>query len=371
MKKDYYEILEVDKKASQSEIKKAYRKMALKYHPDKNPSDKQAEENFKLAAEAYEVLSDEQKRARYDQYGHSAFEGGAGGYSNYEDIFSRFSDIFGGGFGGFGGFSGFGGGNSRSHRIKGQDLRTRIKLSIHDIANGAEKKLKVIRKVKAEGVTYKDCPTCHGNGSIIQEVNTIIGRVQSATTCHNCSGSGQVIDHRPSDADSQGLKSVEELVSVKIPAGVVHNMQIKIEGKGNEAPVKNSIPGDLLVIIEEIEHELFKREGENVHYDLYISFSEAVLGTSKEIETINGKGRINISAGTHSGHIFRLKGKGIPSISSRSVGDFIIHINVWTPQNLTKEQKEFFEKQAEDKNFVPNPSKDNKSFFEKVKDMFS
>lgn len=374
MKQDFYDILEVDKKASQAEIKKAYRKMALKYHPDKNPGDKQAEEKFKLAAEAYEILGDEQKRAQYDQYGHAAFDGaGMGGkhYTNVEDIFRDFGDIFGGHFSGFGGFGGFGGGNSHSYRVKGSDLRIRVKLSLADIVNGVEKKVKVHRKVKAEGTTYKTCETCHGNGSVVREMNTILGRMQSSTTCPTCGGSGQVIDKKPNDADAQGLKSVEETVSIKIPAGVVDGMQLRVDRKGNDAPGTNSIAGDLLVIIEEIEHETLKREGENLHYDLYISFPEAVLGTSKEIETATGRVRIKLEEGIQSGKILRLKGKGIPVLNGYGSGDLLVHVNVWTPKNLTNEQKEFFRKMVDDNHFTPKPDKNEKSFFEKVKEMFS
>ena len=361
MKKDYYEILGVSKNATAAEIKKAYRKKALEYHPDKNPGDKEAEEKFKEAAQAYEVLGDEQKRAQYDQYGHAAFEGGGGGFSSMEDIFRNFGDIFGG----------LGGGNSRSYRIKGGDLRIRVKLTLADIVSGTEKKVKVLRKVKAEGATYKTCSTCHGNGSIVREVNTMLGRMQSSTPCHTCGGSGEVIDKKPEGADSQGLKTIEETVSIKIPAGVVEGMQMKVPNKGNEAPGNNSIPGDLLVLIEEVEHETLKREGENLHLDLYISMPEAILGTSKDIETANGKVRIKLEEGIQSGKILRLKGKGLPSLNGYGTGDLLVHVNVWTPKTLTKEQKNFFQKMLDDDNFTPQPDKSEKSFFEKVKDMFS
>lgn len=370
MKQDFYEILEVDKKASQAEIKKAYRKMALKYHPDKNPGDKEAEEKFKLAAEAYEILGDEQKRAKYDQYGHSAFDGaGMGGkhYTNMEDIFRDFGDIFGGHFSGFG----FGGGGSQRQYIKGSNLRIRVKLTLADIVNGTEKKVKVHRKVQAQGVTYKNCNTCHGAGSVVREMNTMFGRMQSSTTCPTCQGNGQVIDYKPNDADSNGLKTIEETISIKIPAGVVDGMQLNMQGKGNEAPGKNSIPGDLLVIIEEIEHETLKREGENLHYDLYISFPEAVLGVSKEIETVSGRVRIKLEEGIQSGKILRLRGKGIPNYNGYSAGDLLVHINVWTPKNLTSDQKEYFTSMLNNEQFTPKPDKNEKSFFEKVKEMFS
>lgn len=372
-KQDYYEILGLSKSASQSEIKKAYRKMAIKYHPDKNPGDTEAEEKFKLAAEAYEILSDENKKARYDQYGHAAFEGGqgAGGFGggmNMDDIFSQFGDIFGGGFGG--GFSGFGGGQ-RQGRVKGSNMRIRVKLTLDEIAKGIEKKVKVRRKVKADGVRYKTCSTCNGSGQQMRVTNTILGRMQTATTCSTCSGSGQVISSKPNGADAQGLIVKEETVSINIPAGVTDGVQLKVGGKGNEAPGNNSFPGDLLVLIEEIPHEKLKREGTNIHFDLYINFAEAVLGISKEVETVSGKVKIKIEPGTQSGRILRLKGKGLPSLERYGNGDFLIHVNVWTPQELNKDQRTFFENMINDENFSPNPNKSDKSFFEKVKDMFS
>jgi len=368
-KKDFYEILEISKSASAAEIKKGYRKMAIKYHPDKNPDDTTAEEKFKEAAEAYEVLSDNNKKARYDQYGHQAFEsghGGGGGFGgggmNMEDIFSQFGDIFGGGFGG---------GGQRQARVKGSNMRIRVKLTLEEIAKGVEKKVKVRRKVQAEGVTYNTCSTCNGNGQVTRVTNTILGRMQTATACPTCHGAGQSIDKRPSGADADGLIVKEETVSIQIPAGVTEGVQLKVAGKGNEAPGKNSISGDLLVLIEEIYHETLKREGTNIHYDLYINFSEAVLGISKEVETVTGKVKIKIDPGTQSGKILRLKGKGLPSIERYGNGDFLIHINVWTPQELNKEQNKFFVDMQADENFKPNPNASDKSFFEKVKDMFS
>ena len=367
-KQDYYEILGVSKNATDAEIKKAYRKKALKYHPDKNPGDKEAEENFKKAAEAYEVLSNADKKAKYDRFGHQAFEGGggfSGGNMNMDDIFSQFGDIFGGAFGG--GFSGFGGGQ---RVMKGSNLRIRVKLSLEDIANGIEKKIKVKRKVKARGTTYKTCTTCGGAGQVTRIQNTILGRMQTASPCNVCGGSGQVIDQRPSGADSQGLIVSDETVSVKIPAGVEEGMQLKVTGKGNEAP-GNGIAGDLLVVIQEEDHPSLKREGENLHYDLYISFPEAVLGTSKEIDAVTGTVRIKIEAGVQSGKILRLRGKGIPNINGYGAGDLLVHINVWTPKELDKKQKEFFESMLENEHFDPKPESSDKSFFEKVKDMFS
>ncbi|MCD8415491.1 molecular chaperone DnaJ [Tenacibaculum dicentrarchi] len=365
-KQDYYEILGVSKSATQAEIKKGYRKMAIKYHPDKNPDDKSAEEKFKSCAEAYEILSDDNKKARYDQYGHAAFDGpqgGGGGFGgggmNMDDIFSQFGDIFGGG------------GRQRQARVKGSNMRIRVKLTLEEIATGVEKKVKVRRKVQAEGVTYKTCTTCNGSGQQMRVSNTFFGRMQQAVTCSSCQGAGEMLDTKPSGSDAQGLIVKEETVSINIPEGVTEGVQLKVGGKGNEAPGKNSISGDLLVLIEEIPHENLKREGSNIHHDLYINFSEAVLGVSKEVETVTGKVKIKIEAGTQSGKILRLKGKGLPSIEHYGTGDFLIHINVWTPQELTKEQRKFFEQMQSDDNFSPNPQKSDKSFFEKVKDMFS
>jgi molecular chaperone DnaJ len=372
MKKDFYEILGITKSADAAAIKKAYRKKAIEFHPDKNPGDAVAEENFKKAAEAYEVLSDPQKKAKYDQYGHQAFENGGGGggsygggHMNMDDIFSQFGDIFGGG-----GFGGFGGGGGGQRRAKGSNLRIKVKLTLEEIANGVEKKVKVKRKVQAKGVSYKTCSTCNGQGQVMRVTNTILGRMQSASTCPTCSGSGQILDKKPANADAQGLVIEDETVSIKIPPGVVDGMQLKVSNKGNDAP-GNSIPGDLIVVIEEVEHEFLKREGENLHLDLYISFAEAVLGVSKDIDTVNGKVRIKLEEGIQSGKILRLKGKGIPNINGYGNGDLLVHVNVWTPKTLNKEQKQFFEKALTDENFIPSPEKGDKSFFEKVKDMFS
>jgi molecular chaperone DnaJ len=371
-KRDFYEVLGISKSATAEEIKKAYRKKAIEYHPDKNPGNKEAEENFKLAAEAYEVLSDPQQKAKYDQYGHQAFEAGGFGHHpggmNMDDIFSQFGDIFGSAFGG-GGFGGFGGGGGQ-RRVKGSNLRIKVKMPLEEIVNGVEKKIKVKRKVQAPGVRYKTCPTCNGQGQVMRVTNTILGRMQTATTCNTCGGVGQIIESKPKDADAHGMVTADETVSIKIPAGVVDGMQLKVSGKGSDAP-GNGIPGDLIVAIEEIEHETLKREGENLHYDLYISLPEAVLGTSKDIESANGKVRIKLEEGIQSGKILRLKGKGVPSLNSYGSGDLLVHVNVWTPKNLSKEQKEFFERNLTDSNFIPRPEKSEKSFFEKVKDMFS
>ncbi len=372
MKQDYYEILGVSKNATSSEIKKAYRKKAVQNHPDKNPGDKDAEERFKLAAEAYEILSNADKKARYDQYGHAAFEngraGGGFGGMNMDDIFSQFGDIFGGHFGG-GGFGGFGGG-SHQVRVKGSNLRIRVKLELKDILNGVTKRVRVKRLVKAEGVTYKTCTSCNGQGSVTRISNTILGRIQTAATCPSCQGLGKIVDHRPKGANAQGLIEKEEKVEIEIPPGVTDGVQLKVSGKGNEAP-GNGIAGDILVVIQEIPHEYLKREGSNLHYDLYISYSEAVLGTNKEIDTLTGKVRIKIEDGTQSGKILRLRGKGLESLDRYGKGDLLVHLNVWTPKKLSKEQSDFFEKMKNDDNFKPKPSNSENSFFEKVRDMFS
>jgi len=287
-----------------------------------------------------------------------------------EDIFSQFGDIFGGGFGG-GGFSGFGGGQGRSGaRVKGSNLRIKVKLTLEEILNGVEKKVMVKRLVKASGVTYKTCTSCNGQGQVTRITNTILGRMQTAATCPSCQGAGEIIDKRPSGSNAQGLISSEEKVSIRIPAGVVDGVQLKVAGKGNEAP-GNSISGDLLVVIQEIPHEKLKREGNNLHYDMYISFPEAVLGESKEIDTLTGKVRLKIDPGTQSGKILRLRGKGLASLEGYGKGDLLVHINVWTPKELSQEQKAFFEQAKDDEHFKPLPTNLDRSFFEKVKDMFS
>ncbi len=368
-KRDYYEVLGVSKNATATEIKKAYRKLAIKYHPDKNPDDAEAEAKFKEAAEAYEVLSDAQKKAKYDQFGHSAFDGSGGfggGGMDMDDIFSQFGDIFGGG--GFGGFGGFGGGQQR-RTAKGSNLRIRVKLQLKDVAKGVEKKIKVSRKKQASDTTYTTCSTCNGTGQVTKVTNTILGRMQTATTCGTCGGSGKQIDKRGKGTDAHGLKMEEETVSIKIPAGVEDGMQMKVPGKGNE--VLGGVAGDLIVLIEVEDNASLQRDGENLHYDLYISFADAALGGSKEIETVDGKVRIKIEPGVQSGKILRLRGKGLPKLNGYSSGDLLVHINVWTPKTLTKEQKNFFEKMKDDSNFAPDPQKNDKSFFEKVKDMFS
>jgi len=368
MKEDYYDILGISKGASAAEIKKAYRKKAIEFHPDKNPGDKNAEANFKKAAQAYEVLGDPEKKSKYDQFGHAAFENGGfgGGGMNMDDIFSQFGDIFGGAFGGFGG--GFG--QQASTQRRGSNLRIRVSLSLEEIISGVEKKVKVKRKVQAPGIEYSRCSNCNGSGQVTKIANTILGRMQTSTTCNVCGGSGQIISNRPPGSDSQGMINEEETVSIKIPAGVEEGMQLKVSGKGNAA-LSNGVSGDLLVLIEEKPHEFFIREGQNLHLDVYISISEAVLGVSKDIELLNGKVRIKLDAGIQSGKTLRLRSKGIPDINGYASGDLLVHINVWTPKTLNRDQKKFFQNMMDDDNFEPRPDKSDKSFFEKVKDMFS
>lgn len=371
-KRDYYDVLGVSKSASQDEIKKAYRKMAIKYHPDKNPDDKEAETKFKEAAEAYEILGDAQKRQKYDQFGHQAFGAGSGGFGgqgmSMDDIFSHFGDIFGGAFGGGGGgFGGFGGGGSRQRR--GSNLRVRVKLTLEEIANGVEKKIKIKRSMAAEGLTFKTCGTCNGSGQVQRVQNTILGQMRTASVCPTCQGSGKVVDKRPAGVGSDGLERKDETVSIKIPAGVVDGMQLRVQGKGNEAPMGGAA-GDLMVLIEEVEHPDLKRDGNNLHLDMYISFPTAAMGGSVEIPTIGGKARVKVDTGTQSGKVLRLKGKGLPSIEGYGHGDLLVHLNVWTPKKLTPEQKKALEELEGSDNFQPSPGRNEKGFFDRVKDMF-
>ena len=368
-KRDYYEILGVGKNADSKEIKKAYRKLAVKYHPDKNPDDKQAEEKFKEAAEAYDVLSSSEKRQRYDQFGHAGMSGaGAGGFGggmNMDDIFSQFGDIFGGGS-----FGGFGGGGNRGRRVvKGTNLRIRLSLTLKEVAEGVEKQIKVSRLVNADGVTYKTCPHCGGTGQVTRVSNTILGQMQTQSTCPHCGGTGKIIEHRPSGTDANGMLKESETVKITIPAGVEDGMQLKVSGKGNAAPFEG-INGDLIVLITIDNHDKLVREGQNLHYDHYISFADAALGTSCEIPTVTGKVKIKLEEGIQSSKILRLKGKGLPSVNNYGHGDLLVHINVWTPQKLSKEEKTFFESSKRSDSFTPNPTVKDKSFFDRVKEMF-
>ena len=371
-KRDYYEVLGVSKGATEAEMKKAYRKLALQYHPDKNPGDKEAEEKFKEAAEAYDVLSNPEKRQRYDQFGHAGMGGAAGGGfggggMNMEDIFSHFGDIF-GGQGGFESFFGGGGGRRARTRV-GSNIRIKLKLSLEEITNGSEKKIKYRKKKVADGVRFETCKTCGGRGQVTRVTNTFLGQMQTATTCPTCKGSGQSVGHKPPGADAQGLITEEVTTTINIPAGVEEGMQLSVSGKGNEVP--GGIAGDLIVLIEEKPHEFLRREGNNVIHELYISFPQAALGDKMEVPTVNGNVRIKIPAGTHAGKIMRLKGKGIPEINGYGTGDQLIHINVWTPQKMSNDEKEMLKKMEGSENFKPNPSSSDKGLFDRMKEFFS
>lgn len=386
-KRDFYDVLGVTKSASAEEIKKAYRKLAIKFHPDKNPGDKAAEDNFKEAAEAYEVLSNPEKKQRYDHYGHAGVGGasgggyGGGGGMNMEDIFSQFGDIFGGGGGSpFESFFGGGGQQSRGGRrvAKGTNLRIKVKLTLEEIANGTEKKIKVNKQISCktcDGTGAKDrssvstCKTCGGSGAVRRVTNTILGQMQTTSTCPTCNGSGQQITAKCTSCHGDGIVRGEETITINIPAGVSDGMQLSMSGKGNAAP-SGGIPGDLIILIEEIPHETLKREGNNVVYDLHVSIIDAALGYSAEVPTIDGKAKIKIEPGTQSGKLLRLKGKGIPEINSYHRGDEIIHVNIWTPKALSSEERSMLEKLRESPNFKPQPGKHDKSFFEKMKEYF-
>ncbi len=383
-KRDYYDVLGVSRSAGADEIKKAYRKLAIKYHPDKNQGDKAAEEQFKEAAEAYEVLSNAEKKQRYDQFGHAANAAGAnGGYGgggmNMEDIFSQFGDVFGGGspFDSF-----FGGGQSRGNggrrAARGSNLRIKVKLTLDEIAKGAEKKIKVNKQVvckTCDGSGAKDkssfhtCSTCGGAGSVRRVTNTILGQMQTTSTCPTCNGEGTQITSKCNVCHGDGVVRGEEAISINIPAGVSEGMQLSMSGKGNAAP-RGGVPGDLIILIEEVPHETLKREGNNIIYDLHVSFIDASIGSSVEVPTIDGKAKIKIEAGTQGGKILRLKGKGVPEVNSYHRGDQLIYVNIWTPKALSKEERELLERLQESPNFKPQPGKNEKSFFERMKEYF-
>lgn len=384
MKRDYYEILGVQKSASADEIKKAYRKVAMQYHPDRNPGDKAAEEKFKEAAEAYEVLSDTDKKAQYDRYGHAGVSGnGRGGYGggmNMDDIFSQFGDIFGDDiFGNFFGGQRGGRGGQRSRGVRGSNLRIKLKLTYEEIAKGVSKNIKVKKYVgcsTCSGSGAKDkgsvqtCSTCGGSGQVRRVQNTFLGQMQTVTTCPSCNGEGSTVTAKCPTCRGEGRVYAEETVTIEIPAGVQEGMQLSISGKGN-AGERGGSPGDLIILIEEESHKDLHREGLNVAYELHISFPDAVFGTQVEVPTIDGRAKIKIPAGTQSGKIFRLKGKGFPAVNSYEKGDQLIHVNVWTPQNLTSEEKALLEKLGNSNNFKPQPDKNEKGFFDKIKEMFS
>ena len=377
-KRDYYEILGISKNASAEEIKKAYRKHALKYHPDKNPDDKTAEDSFKEGAEAYEVLSNSEKRSKYDRLGHAGAGGGHGGFGggsmNMEDIFSQFGDIF-----GAAGFGGFGGQSSRGRRVnRGTNIRIKVKLNLEDIAHGCEKKIKVNKYIPCSSCggngaqnasSYSTCSTCRGSGQVTRVTNTILGQMQTASTCPTCDGEGKMITDKCKACHGEGIVKGEEVIKVNLPAGVEEGMQLSLSGKGNAAK-RGGIPGDLIVVIEEIEDENLKRDGQNLFYDHYISFADAALGISVEIPTIEGKAKIKIEPGTQPGKILRLKGKGLPGVNSYGRGDILVNINIWVPLTLTKEEQKTLEKLRTAENFQPQPDKKEKSFFNKMKEYF-
>ncbi|MFO8087794.1 MAG: molecular chaperone DnaJ [Bacteroidales bacterium] len=380
--RDYYEILEISKDASADQIKKAYRKKALKFHPDKNPDDPGAEQKFKEAAEAYEVLRDPNKRSRYDQFGHAGVKNGAsgggfGGGMSMDDIFSQFGDIF-EDFGFGGGF----GGRSRGGRRRvnrGSNLRVKVKLTLEEITHGVNKKIKVNKYVTCEtcqgtgakdGSSYQSCSTCNGMGQVTQVTNTFLGQMQTTTTCPSCGGEGKTISQKCPACAGNGIVKGEEVISLDIPSGVEDGMQLSVSGKGNAA-ARGGIPGDLIVLVEQIDHEHFTRDGYNLLYNLYVSFPEAVLGTTVQVPTIDGKAKIKIDPGTQPGRILRLRNKGIPFLQRSARGDQLINVNIWTPQELSKEEKQMLEKLKESGNFKPNPGKNERSFFEKMREYFS
>lgn len=378
-KRDYYEVLGVAKNADAAEIKKAYRKLALQYHPDKNPGNKEAEEKFKEAAEAYDVLSNEEKRRRYDQFGHAGMGGGAGGFGgggmSMEDIFSHFGDIF----GSFGGFGGFGGGGRAARRVnRGTNLRVKVKLTLEEVATGVEKKIKVKKYVADEhchgtgakdGKSYSTCTTCHGTGQVTRVQQTILGAMQTTSTCPTCDGEGKVINEKCVHCNGEGVRLSEEVITLNIPAGVADGMQLSIGGKGNAAR-RGGVNGDLIVLIEEIEHPDLVRDGNDLLYNTFISYPSAVLGDSVEIPTLEGKVKVKIEAGTQPGKILRLKGKGIPDVNGYGRGDLLVKVNVWIPKNLSKEDKKTVEELRERAFVQPTGVENKKGFFRKMKDFF-
>ncbi len=384
-KRDYYEVLEVSKEASAEEIKKAYRKKAMQFHPDKNPGDKGAEEKFKEAAEAYEVLSNAQKKSRYDQYGHAGVGGASGGGfggggMSMDDIFSHFGDIFGGGGSSFGGFSGFGGfgGGGRQRESKGSNLRVKVTLTLDEILKGVEKKIKVKKYVPCKhcsgsgaegGASHSTCSTCHGSGQVTRISNTILGQMQTASTCPTCGGEGKIITNKCKYCAGEGIEKEEEVISINIPAGVEEGMQLSVSGKGNAAR-RGGINGDLLVLIHEAEHAELVRDGRDLLYNMYVSIPQATLGSPVEIPTLEGRVKVKIEAGTQPGKVLRLRGKGLPEVNSYGRGDLLVKINVWIPKDLSKEEKKTMEKMAESDSFKPDLTTQDKNFFSKVKDMF-
>jgi molecular chaperone DnaJ len=381
-KRDYYEVLGVSKEATKEEIKKAYRKQALKYHPDKNPGDKKSEENFKEAAEAYEVLSNDEKKARYDRYGHagmgngsSANFGGAG--MTMDDIFSSFGDIFGDAFGGFGGFGG--GRRGGGKRVnKGSNLRVKVKLTLQEIAAGAEKKIKVTKYDNcsvcggtgaADASSHSTCSTCHGSGHVTRLTNTMLGQMQTTSVCPSCGGEGKIITKKCSACYGEGIVQKEEVIKINIPAGVGKGMQMTVSGKGN-APRRGGVNGDLLVVIDEEEHPELIREGNDLIYNLFISIPDSILGTHVEVPTVDNNVKIKIEPGTQPGRILRLRGKGLPEVNGYGRGDLLVNVNVWIPKSINKEEMKIFEKLKDSASFTPNPDKNDRGFFERMRGYF-
>jgi molecular chaperone DnaJ len=379
-KRDYYEVLGVQKNATKDEIKKAYRKQALKYHPDKNPGDKKAEELFKEAAEAYEVLSNDEKKARYDRYGHAGMSGAGGGFSGggmtMEDIFASFGDIFGDAFGGFGGFSSSRRGGRRVN--KGTNLRVKVKLSLHEIAHGAEKKIKVSRyetctacggSGAADSNSMTTCSTCRGSGHVTRVTSTLLGQMQTTSVCPACGGEGKMITKKCHVCYGEGIVQKEDVIKINIPAGVGKGMQMTVSGKGNAAR-RGGVHGDLLVLIDEENHPDLLRQGNDLIYNLFISIPDAVLGAHVEVPTIDNNVKIKIEPGTQPGKILRLRGKGLPEVNGYGKGDLLVNVNVWIPKNLSREEARIIEKFKESGAFVPKPDKDDKSLFERMRGYF-
>jgi len=378
-KRDYYEVLGVSKEATKEEIKKAYRKKALKFHPDKNPGDKKSEENFKEAAEAYEVLSNDEKKARYDRYGHAGLGSGAnsfgGGGMTMDDIFSSFGDIFGDAFGGFGAF----GGGRQGRRVKkGSNLRVKVKLTLHEIAAGAEKKIKVNKydtcnscggSGAADSKSLSNCLTCHGSGNVTRLTNTMLGQMQTTSVCPTCGGEGKTITKKCTACYGEGIVQREEVIKINIPAGVGKGMQMTVGGKGN-APRRGGVNGDLLVVIDEDEHPDLIREGNDLIYNLFISIPDAILGTHVEVPTVDTNVKIKIEPGTQPGKILRLRGKGLPEVNGYGIGDLLVNVNVWIPKSMNKEEMKIFEKFKDSESFTPNPDKNDKGFFERMRGYF-
>ncbi len=381
-KRDYYEVLGVSKNASPEEIKKAYRQMAIKFHPDKNQGNKEAEEKFKEAAEAYEVLSDANKKAKYDRFGHQAMGGGGGGgqHMNMDDIFSQFGDIFGDGSP-FDSFFGGGGRRGGQRQRVGGNLRVKVKLTLQEIATGVTKQIKVTKQVSCKSCggngakdksSFNTCGTCGGAGQVRKVTQTFLGQMQTTSTCQTCNGEGNVVTNKCTPCRGTGRTEGEEVISVQIPAGVSEGMQLSMSGKGN-APERGGIPGDLIILIEEIEDPVLKRDGNNVVYDLFLNFADAALGTQVEIPTVTGKVKLKIDAGIQAGKILRLKGKGLPEVNGPKsyAGDQLIHVNVWTPKKLSTEEKAMLEKLRGAENFEPKPEANERNFFDRMRDFFN